>query len=49
MERRKGERGREEKIEGKEVRSRRKGSNREMPLIQSSERFFSYTHTAGGF
>lgn len=41
VERRKGERGREEKIEGKEVQSRRKGSNREMPLIRSSERFFS--------
>lgn len=37
----KGERGREQKIEGKEVQSRRKGSGREMPLIRSSERFFS--------
>lgn len=31
-----------------EVQSRPKRSDREMPLIQSSERFFSLTHSAGG-
>lgn len=31
-----------------EVPSRRERSDREMPLIQSSERFFSLTHSAGG-
>lgn len=33
---------------GAEVQHRRKRSDREMPLIQSSERFFSLTHSAGG-
>lgn len=38
----------EERIEGKEVQSRPKRSERVMPLIWSSERFFSLTHSAGG-
>ena len=38
----------EKRIGGAEVQSRQKGSDREMPLIRSSERFFSLTHSAGG-
>jgi len=38
----------ERRIRGAEVQSRRKRSNREMPLIRSSERFFSLKYSAGG-
>ncbi len=39
----------ERRIRITKVRSHPKRSDREMPLIRSSERFFSLTHSAGGF
>lgn len=39
---------REKRIGRAEVQRRQKRSDMEMPLIRSSERFFSLTHSAGG-
>lgn len=38
----------EKRIGRAEVQRRQKRSDMEMPLIRSSERFFSLTHSAGG-